>query len=145
MITIKLYKYNSPNDYINKDLFAEKSYDGTFRNEVSVLDPIFEIESTDNLSTYNYCYILSLNRYYYITNIVAVTDKLWRIFCHVDVLMTYKPQILAHDAIIARQQNSWNLYLNDGNTFKVQQDAKIVQKEFPNGFSGGTYVLLVTG
>lgn len=145
MITIKLYKYNSPNDYINKDLFAEKSYDGTFRNEVSVLDPIFEIESTDNLSTYNYCYILSLNRYYYITNIVAVTDKLWRIFCHVDVLMTYKPQILAHDAIIARQQNEWNLYLNDGNTFKVQQDARIVQKEFPNGFSGGTYVLLVTG
>lgn len=145
MITIKLYKYNSPNDYINKDLTGEKSYNGTFRNEVSVLDPIFEIESTDNLSTYNYCYIASLNRYYYITNIVAVTNKLWRIFCHVDVLMTYKPQILAHDAIIARQQNSWNLFLNDGNTFKVQQDARIIQKEFPNGFTGGTYVLLVSG
>lgn len=79
------------------------------------------------------------------TEIVAVTNKLWRFFCHVDVLMTYKPQILDHDAIIARQENQWNLFLNDGGTFKVRQDSRIIQKEFPNGFSGGSYVMIVSG
>lgn len=144
MTNIKLYKYNSPNYYINKDLIDVGSYDGTFRNEVSVLEPVFEIESTENLANANYCYIADLHRYYYVTNVVAVTDKLWRIYCHVDVLMTYKPKILDHEAIIARQENQWNLYLNDGDTFKVLQKRRIVQKQFPQGFSGGSYVLLVT-
>lgn len=144
-VTIKLYKYESPNDYVNKILTNEKSYSGTFRDEVSVTDPIFEIETTDNLATWNYAYIEDLGRYYYITGIVAVTDKLWRIYCHVDVLMTYKPQILAHDAIISRQEKMWNLFLNDGESFKVQQNSMIIQKEFPYGFSGTSYVMLVSG
>ena len=144
-VTIKLYKYESPNDYINKTLTNEKSYSGTFRDEVSVIDPVFEIETTDNLATWNYAYIEDLGRYYYITGIVAVTNKLWRIYCHVDVLMTYKPQILAHEAIISRQEKMWNLYLNDGESFKVQQNSMIIQKEFPNGFTGTSYVMLVSG
>lgn len=144
-VTIKVYKYESPNDYINKTLTNEKSYSGTFRDEVSVTDPIFEIETTDNLATWNYAYIEDLGRYYYITGIVAVTNKLWRIYCHVDVLMTYKPQILAHDAIISRQEKMWNLFLNDGESFKVQQNSMIIQKEFPYGFSGTSYVMLVSG
>lgn len=144
MITINLYKYLSPNDHINKDLEMVGEYTGTFRGEVSVLEPSFEIESTENLANVNYAWIESLKRYYYITNIVAVTDKLWRFYCHVDVLMTYKPQILEHEAIIARQENQWNLYLNDGYAFKVLQKSRVIQKQFPNGFSGGSYVLLVT-
>lgn len=144
-MTIKLYKYLSPNIYINKELQEVGSYDGTFREETSVLDPSFEIESDADLSQANYCYIEALHRYYYVTEIVAVTNKLWRFFCHVDVLMTYKPQILNHDAIIARQENQWNLLLNDGGTFKVQQNSRIIQKEFPNGFAGGSYVMIVSG
>lgn len=145
---INLYKYKSPNIYINKTLESVADYEGTLRDECSVTDPVFEVESSNNLSQANYCYIADLHRYYYITEIVAVTNKLWRISCHVDVLMTYKPQILAHEAIIARQENQWNILLNDGNTFKVQQNSDIIVKEFSGGsdtFSGGSYVMMLRG
>lgn len=144
-MTIKTYKYESPNNYINKTLTGETTYTGTLRDESSVLDPVFEIETSGNLANVNYCWIEEFNRYYYITNVVSVTDKLWRIYCHVDVLMTYKPIILAHEATIARQQGLYNLYINDGSTFKVTQKRKVQQKEFPSGFTTDSYVLILAG
>ena len=146
MITVKLFKYDSPNFFINKTLIDVMTLSGVLRDETSVLDPVFEVETAENLSQCNYVWINELHRYYYVTNIISVTNRLWRLQCHVDVLMTYKPQILAHDAIISRQENLWNLYLPDGETFKVQQNSKVVTKEFPNGFTNGeSYVLLFAG
>lgn len=145
MITVKAYKYNSPNFFINKDLIDVATYTGNLKAESSVLDPEFEIESDSDLSQVNYIWINEFHRYYYVTNITSVTNKLWRFTCHVDVLMTYKPQITAHEAVIARQEGLYNLYLNDSDTFKVLQKRKIVQKNFPNGFSGSSYVLLFMG
>lgn len=145
MITVKAFKYNSPNFFINKDLIDVATYTGTLREESSVLDPEFEIESANDLSQVNYIWINEFHRYYYVTNITSVTNRLWRFTCHVDVLMTYKPQIKAHEAVIARQEGLYNLYLNDSETFKVLQKRKIVQKNFPNGFTGSSYVLLFMG
>lgn len=145
MITVKAFKYNSPNHFINKQLIDVATYTGTLREETSVLDPAFDIETSSDLSQMNYIWIHELHRYYYVTNIVSVTTNLWRIYCHVDVLMTYKPTILAHEAVIGRQQGLYNLYLNDGDTFKVTQRSKIQQKRFPNGFTGSSYVMIVAG
>lgn len=145
MITVKAFKYNSPNFFINKDLIDVATYTGNLKEESSVLDPEFEIESANDLSQVNYIWITDFHRYYYVTNITSVTNRLWRFTCHVDVLMTYKPQIKAHEAVIARQEGLYNLYLNDSETFKVLQKRKIVQKNFPNGFSGSSYVLLFMG
>lgn len=145
MITVKAFKYNSPNNFINKDLIDVATFTGNLRDEASVLDPVFEVETELDLSQMNYIWIGELHRYYYVTNIVSVVTGLWRIYCHVDVLMTYKPQILGHEAVIARQEGLYNLYLNDGSTFVVTQRSKIVQKNFPQGFTGSSYVLLVCG
>lgn len=145
MITVKAFKYNSPNHFINKQLIDVATYTGTLREETSVLDPAFDIETSTDLSQMNYIWIHELHRYYYVTNIVSVAENLWRIYCHVDVLMTYKPTILMHEAVIGRQQNLYNLYLNDGDTFKVTQRSKIQQKKFPNGFTSSSYVMIVAG
>ena len=144
-ITVKAFQYNSPNHFINKQLIDVATYTGTLREETSVIDPIFDIETSSDLSQMNYIWINELHRYYYVTNIVSVATNLWRIYCHVDVLMTYKPTILAHEAVIGRQQQLYNLYLNDGDTFKVTQRSKIQQKKFPNGFTSSSYVMIVAG
>lgn len=145
MITVKAFQYNSPNHFINKQLIDVATYTGNLREETSVIDPIFDIETSSDLSQMNYIWINELHRYYYVTNIVSVATNLWRIYCHVDVLMTYKPTILAHEAVIGRQQQLYNLYLNDGDTFKVTQRSKIQQKAFPNGFTSSSYVMIVAG
>ena len=144
-LTVNLYKYNSPNNYINKSLTAVGSYTGTLKKETSILDPDITIESDNNLSQANYLYIAEFYRYYYIKKIDSVSNKLWRFTCHVDVLMTYKPNILAHSAIIGRQEKLWNMYINDGATFKVTNQPYIVQKTFPSGFTGQEFVMLVSG
>lgn len=145
MITVKTYRYDSPNNAINKTLTHETVYNGVLKEETSVLDPSFEISSSDDLSQVNYVWIDEFHRYYYVTNIVNITNVLWRFTCHVDVLMTYKPTILAHTAVIGRQQNLYNLYLNDGDTFKVLQKRQIIQKSFPSGFAGSDYVIIMAG
>ena len=144
-ITVKAFQYNSPNHFINKQLIDVATYTGTLREETSVIDPIFDIETSSDLSQMNYIWINELHRYYYVNNIVIVATNLWRVYCHVDVLMTYKPTILAHEAVIGRQQQLYNLYLNDGDTFKVTQRSKIQQKKFPNGFTSSSYVMIVAG
>lgn len=145
MITVKAFKYDSPNHYINKQLIDVATFTGNLKDETSVIDPVFEVESPLDLSQTNYIWISELHRYYYVLNIVSVATGLWRFHCHVDVLMTYKPVILGHEAVIARQQSLYNLYLNDGDTFKVTQRSKIQQKQFPNGFTGSSYVMIVAG
>ena len=97
---IILYKCNSPNYFINKVLAAPATFSGALREESSVIDPIIAIEAS-NLSQYNYLYIPSFSRFYYINNIESVRTNLWRISCHVDVLNTYRSEILAHQAIIS--------------------------------------------
>lgn len=145
MITVKAFKYDSPNHYINKQLIDVATFTGNLKDETSVIDPVFEVETALDLSQMNYIWIDELHRYYYVLNIVSVATNLWRIYCHVDVLMTYKPTILAHEAVIGRQQGLYNLYLNDGNTFKVTQRSKIQQKSFPNGITGSSFVMITSG
>ena len=56
----------------------------------------------------NYMYIPLFNRYYFITDISSVANHLWRITSNVDVLMSYKNQILETNAFVARNQNEFN-------------------------------------
>lgn len=144
-VHITLYKNGSPDNQVTKNLASPLAFEGTFRGECGVLYPVFSIETDTNLSGYNYCYIQEFNRYYFISDMVAETNKLWRNYCSVDVLHTYSAAIRSHKAVIAKQENNWNLYLNDGDTFKVYQNPKIVQKTFATGFSGAEFVMIVAG
>ena len=112
-ITFKLYVNGSPREKIGKTLSGEKSFDCLLKEDTSILDPVLILESPDNLSGYNYMYCETFGRYYFINNIESVGNNLWRITAHVDVLETYKTQILANTAILDRQTNFFNTYLND--------------------------------
>ena len=90
-------------------------------------------------------YIQSFNRYYFINNITSISSTLVQFDCHVDVLMTYANEIMTNNsAIIKRQENDWNLYLNDG-SFNIYQDSIVQTKAFPSGFTTQTFVLAVAG
>ena len=86
---------------------------GTLREQCSITNPeiIIEYASTP---TWNYCYIAEFGRYYFITDgVTAVRENLWRIPLKRDVLMSYKNEIKATTAIIARQEYQFNADLND--------------------------------
>lgn len=143
--------YNSTNDthVVNKLLYAPFTVSGNLRDEQSITSPAIEIASDTSILNYNYCYIPDLKRYYFIMAIDSVRTGLWRIFLHVDVLMSFKEQFLPLSAVIARQENLYNLYLAD-DRFLVNTPRRIYTVPFPNRLpaaADGTksFVLTIAG
>lgn len=146
-MNIKLQLNNSPKNALTKDVTDILELTSvTLKNQTDIINPVFIVSTpTDtNILGSNYLYCSTLGRYYFITDIKSVRNGVWEITGHIDVLSTYATEIKAQTAIIRRQANSWNLYLNDG-IFKVYQNTKAVTAEFPTGFSTYQYILAVAG
>ena len=142
-MTIKLYKNYSDNNVLDKTITQVGSdITGTLREDCSVINPVIAIEGLSDLSV-NYAYITEFGRYYFINNIVC-KGKLFELQMHVDVLKTYASGIRGNNAVIARQQNEYNLYLQDG-VFKTEAIPHYEIRKFPSGFSSYEFVLCVAG
>ena len=145
---VTFYKNKSDKIVVDKDIeqVGSSITSAVIKEDVSITDPVFQLRDFQyfNPATCNYCHIDDLNRYYYITDIVILDQNLYEIHCHVDVLMSFKSGIRSNTAIIARQQNSYDLYLADG-VFKTKAYPKFDIKKFPNGFTDYHFVLCVAG
>ena len=83
MVTLELYKVtNQPNE-LTKTLNNAVIVNGSFRSEIDSMDVIVEIES--NTYEFNYVYIPSLNKYYFLQNLVHVNAKIIRMQLHCDL------------------------------------------------------------
>ena len=142
-MTIKLYNNTSDKIVVDKSITQIGSdITGTLREDCSIIDPVIAIEGLTDLSV-NYAYITEFGRYYYINNIVC-RGKLFELHMHVDVLKTYAGGIRGNKAVVARQQNEYNLYLTDG-VFKTESIPHYEIRQFPSGFSGYHFILAVAG
>ena len=144
--TISLFKTASENNRVVKVLTDEKQLSGELRNQTSVLNPTIRIESADNISGYNYCYISEFGRYYYITDIVSVRTNCWVISLSCDVLMSYKDEIKSMSVILNNtQETGLSNYLAGPNwvsLVKTKTDIKV----FPSGLSEqGEFILITAG
>lgn len=146
-MTVTLYHNTSDSNYLDKSLSEIITVSGNLRDSCSILEPTIML-NTSNIATANYMYIPEFERYYYITNIVAVRMGLWAVSGHVDVLYTYRNAIRRCGAIVARQQNLYNLYLDD-DKFLVNAQRMFTAHTFPNRIadasSGPAFVLTVAG
>ncbi len=118
-MTITIFKNTAETNRMDKQshLIKISDYDITLKNECSVTNPIIPIETTETLTNFlgNYAYIPDFNRYYFITNIVKVSENLWRISLTVDVLMSYKTQIsnAKLNCFVSRNQFNYSEELKD--------------------------------
>lgn len=142
-MTITLYNNTSPSNFVNKSITVVSTLTGTLRNPTSVTDPVITIERSDPTG-FNYARVEEFGRYYFITGISSESNALISISLHVDVLMTYKEGIRNMYAIIRRQENKYNLYLDDG-IFKGYQNTKHKVIQFPYGFTEYSYILALAG
>jgi len=140
---ITLYNNYGENNNINKHLVKIIDLEGYLREQTSLVNPQIMIELhpdqygfiKDDTGTYvtfndnikitwdsfiyqnvlsaNYVYIPDFNRYYFINDITSVRQNLWRLSLHVDVLMSYKKEILNTKAFISRNEFIYNDKLVD--------------------------------
>ena len=142
-----LYKNSSENNVIGKSLAQIKSVECNLKNDVSIINPTLVLNYTANIFESNYCFIPKFNRYYFINEIVPITADRCIVKCRVDVLESFKNNILNLDCIVDKQEKeiASNKYINDGSfvTTSKQFNRMI---EFPNGFNEtGSYILICAG
>lgn len=142
--SITLQNNTSPINKIGKSLSTITTLQGTLRNESEVLNPTILIESDSSILKANYLTISEFSRSYFIEEIESIRTGLWLVKAHVDVLETYKSKILSNSGVILRQENNFNLLLNDG-VFKCRQDPRIFYRDFPSGLGNFNYVLITGG
>lgn len=144
-MTIDIQYTSSEANRVNKQILGLTRLEGVLRNNSNTTDPEILIEGNiQDVAGANYLTIYSFKRHYFIRNIESIRNGLYLIRAHVDVLTTFATAIKGNSAIIHRQANSFNLYLDDG-VMKVYQNPIVETYEFPQGFSGHMYVLTVAG
>lgn len=146
MIKISLYLNKSEVNKLDKTIEKIADINGIFKDNTNIFNPIFIVDNITitNVKKCNYIYIEEFSRYYFIEKIQTINNGMWEISCRVDVLYTFKEDIKKQSAVIKRQENKWNMYLQDSE-MQVYQDPYNVVKTFPSGFTGSTIILTMAG
>lgn len=143
-VTVKFYTISDDNKVVSKTLGTATEYECTIKETTDVTAPVLRIQTTSNLSGFNYCYIERYGRYYYVDRIETTPTGLWMLHCRCDVLMSYKTQIRALTGTLERSENTFNAYLND-NQYKALSYRKVVTKQFPNAIDDDCFILMTVG
>lgn len=137
--TLKLYKNSSENNDVSKTLTDEHKVTGYSRVIVDMLNPVIELAGIE-VNRYNYCQVQELNRYYYIENINISPNGVYRLSMRIDVLMTYRDDIMASHGLITKNRE-YNPYTGD---VDVESRYTLEKHEFENGFdfTNGDFVFV---
>lgn len=85
-----------------------------FKDESEIINPtIYIARDTVNMNhTINYLYVEDLHRYYFINEVILERQR-YVLHCHVDALTTYQNTLYNQSAIIERNAERYNMYLDD--------------------------------
>lgn len=153
-LTLTLKKCLSERNRLTKEFDSTQgvniSLTGTFKEGQSLLTPVFIVESSSDLSLYNYCEIAAFNRKYFM-KVETVQTKIWRLSLEVDVLSTYATGIKACKAFVKRAEDKdqINYYMNDGALYTEQREVvtyhDFLRENVPATLGSETYYLIVAG
>lgn len=152
-----LYNNHSENININKNIVKIVELTGNLRESTSLINPEILVEfhpedfnglivddnknfvifngikiTWDNfiykhVLSANYAYIEEFERYYFINNITSFRNNLWIITMHVDVICSYKKQILNTYALVSRNEFLYNeLLVDDTLSFQYNQTVDLL-------------------
>ena len=128
MIKIKTFVYDGEPNRVNKTLQENEEYTGVLNATFNVLTPVVRFRTRAPVS-FNYVYIESLHRYYFVSELTQDGD-ICTVRLRVDVLFTYKDKILNTVATLTKGENG-NKYLSNRNNV-VDVRPNIRKLDFPN-------------
>ena len=146
-MVLKLYKNRSEKNALNKSISNEMSFDGTLREDTSIKAPVIKIAANSEIVNYNYAYISAFSRYYFISDIKSIRNGLWELYLIVDVLMSFKTDILRCYGIIDHtQSNLISEYLqSDIWQSLVKDKTDIINFDGSALLDSGEYILITAG
>ena len=133
-------------DYMTKTFGSDsETFTVVLKEETSIFRPTFILQTSTKLDRFNYIDATSdLGRKYFITGVRSIGYQRYEVDAKTDVMFTWKSEILNNNAVIRRQQNRYNLYLDDPD-FHVYNYERIQTLQFPaNTFMKSLQYVLVT-
>lgn len=128
MIKIKTFIYDGKPNAVNKTLQENEEYTGVLNATFNVLTPVVRFRTRTPVS-FNYVFIESLNRYYFVSELNQDGD-ICTVRLRVDVLQTYKEKILASSATLTKGANVNKYLSNRSNVVDVRPNIR--KLDFPN-------------
>lgn len=153
MDTVYLYHNNSENKIIGKSLTSMGVLECTLKDDVSVERPTLIVSNTTQslisdtyLDELDYFYMPKFNRYYYVEEIKPMPGSRFMIRGAVDVLESFKSDILSLNVILDHSQiTGANMYL-DSPIWVANSKNSTSIINFPNGLlNSGEYILITVG
>lgn len=142
---IILYNNKSPKNKIGKTLTNPNTITGSLRGETSISNIQMLLNIVD-LNPYNYMYISDFGKYYFITNIISVRTGLWLVTTSIDVLESYKSEILSLDVILSNTESIGAKQYKMGACWDVLVKDKTDIISFSDGLlNTGEFILITAG
>lgn len=139
---LTLYATKSAPNAIDKEFDADtpaKTVTGTLRERTSLIDPVLWVKA--DARGYNYARIEQFGRWYFIDSIQSVSNGLWEVRLHVDVLKTYANQIRALQA--TRTRGATVDPLSDAADYPISAKSTARWFDFPYTFKESDKMVLV--
>lgn len=109
----------------------------------NIIDPEIKIATQSDPTGFNYCYLPTFNRYYWVKN-WTYSDGLWYASLTVDTLASYRDQIGSATEYVVRSSAKYDGTISDGlypATAKVQSVTTSFQGGFAETIRGGFFVI----
>lgn len=145
MYKVSFYTFNKRLNSTLRPTTQPVVYDCKIMDPAGILAPVVDLKlpDTGNPSGLNYAYIDAWQRYYYVRDWVYISG-IWRAQLQVDVLASWRDQIGAQTAYIARSSAAFNGRVGDstypilaGNTMQTT----VGPNPFTNDFANGWYIV----
>lgn len=109
----------------------------------NIIDPEIKITTQNDPTGYNYCYLPTFSRYYWVKN-WTYSDGLWKASLTVDTLASYRDEIGYATEYVVRSSAKYNGTISDG-LYPATAEVRSVTSAFQGGFSetisGGFFVI----
>lgn len=109
----------------------------------NIIDPEIKIATKSDPTGFNYCYLPTFSRYYWVKN-WTYSDGLWNASLTVDTLASYREQIGSATEYVVRSSAKYDGTISDGlypATAKVQSVTTSFQGGFAETIRGGFFVI----
>ena len=152
---MRLYKHSSADNVVDKSINLLHEFEEViFKEDSSIYTPVIIIGGIKNdavidlesIAKCNYFSLPKFDRYYYITDIIMKKGQCIEIHGKVDVLMSFKADIMSssQDAqLIVRQEVKKNNYLVDSE-MPLSSKKQIMEYEFGDALTDSGYYILAT-
>lgn len=141
---IRLYYTRNANNTINKVLENERVFQIKFKDVADEINPTVKIKEQGKLKV-NYAYIPDFEKYYFVSDITIYPNTIHTLELEVDVLETYKEDILESNATVSRSNYS-NEYF-DGGDYRAEErkEHTIYESDTEVEFEDNTILVTIGG